>query len=135
MDLEQTFNGVGLIWNILRRYIPEQIVGAIKGMRGLADRKGAVFDVEDSQSSMFEDLFKEAAESGTKLDFTVKKCSALPEMMDSGVRNNEGGGGGYGGRGGSSYGGGGGGYGGRGGSSYGGGGGGYGGGRGGGYSQ
>ena len=45
--MEQAFNGVGLVWNILRRYAPESIVGNIKGMRGLADSKGACFDVDE----------------------------------------------------------------------------------------
>jgi len=50
MDLSHTFNGVGLVWNILRRYIPENIAGKIKGMRALADKNGAVFDVEEAQA-------------------------------------------------------------------------------------
>jgi hypothetical protein len=50
MDLDQTFNGVGLIWNILRRHIPEAITSQIKGMRSLAEKNGAVFDVEEAQA-------------------------------------------------------------------------------------
>ena len=50
MDLSHTFNGVGLVWNILRRYIPENIAQKIKGMRALADKNGAVFDVEEAQA-------------------------------------------------------------------------------------
>jgi len=48
MDLNQQFNGVGLIWNILRRYLPENINNNIKGMRALADRTGAAFDVDEA---------------------------------------------------------------------------------------
>jgi len=48
IDTENSFNGVGLIWGVLRRYAPENIVGKIKGMRALADCKGAVFDVEEA---------------------------------------------------------------------------------------
>jgi ATP-dependent RNA helicase DDX21 len=50
MDLGYPFNGVGLIWTILRRYVPETIIAKIKGMRALADKNGAVFDVEEAQS-------------------------------------------------------------------------------------
>lgn len=50
MDLDQTFNGVGLIWNILRRHIPDAITSQIKGMRSLAEKNGAVFDVEEAQA-------------------------------------------------------------------------------------
>jgi hypothetical protein len=45
--LENEFHGVGLVWNILRRYLPETITTKIKGMRLLQDKKGAVFDVEE----------------------------------------------------------------------------------------
>ena len=111
IDLQQTFNGVGLVWNILRRYIPEAIAGAIQGMRALASMNGAVFDVPEESASQLEDLFAHAAEAG-RLDFEIARCKALPELLDSDRRA---GGGNFGG--GGSYGGGGAGYGGRGGQS------------------
>ena len=137
IDLNQTFNGVGLVWNILRRYVPENISQNITGMRSLQAQNGACFDVKDTQAEAFDDAFKAAVESGKKLDFEVYKCKALPELYERpdlrGGSNSFGGprNGGYGG----GYGGGGGGYGGRGGSNFGGGGGrgGYGGGSRGGY--
>ena len=45
IDLQETFNGPGLVWNILRRYIPDSISNEIKGLRALAAKNGAVFDV------------------------------------------------------------------------------------------
>jgi hypothetical protein len=36
MDMQKTFMGVGLIWNVLRTYLPERIAASIKGMRSLA---------------------------------------------------------------------------------------------------
>jgi len=60
IDLNQTFNGVGLIWNILRRYLPETITTKIKGMRALADSTGGAFDVEEDQAQQFEDIFQHA---------------------------------------------------------------------------
>ena len=112
IELSSTFNGVGLVWNILRRYVPENIASAIQGMRALASMNGAVFDVPEESASQLEDLFAHAAEAG-KLDFEIARCKALPDLLDSDRRN---GGGNFGGGGG--YGGGGAGYGGRGGQSF-----------------
>jgi len=50
VDLQTTFNGVGLIWNILRRWIPEETAGSIMGMRALASMNGGVFDVPDDKA-------------------------------------------------------------------------------------
>jgi hypothetical protein len=60
----QTFQGVGLIWSILRRHVPENIHTKIKGMRALASMDGAVFDVEEHQVQTFDDAFEHAKESG-----------------------------------------------------------------------
>ena len=48
MELNQQFNGVGLIWNILRSNLPESITANIKGMRAFADKTGGAFDVEEA---------------------------------------------------------------------------------------
>ena len=47
IDLQETFNGPGLIWNILRRYVPDSITNEIKGLRSLKQKNGAVFDVAE----------------------------------------------------------------------------------------
>ena len=116
IELSSTFNGVGLVWNILRRYVPENIASAIQGMRALASMNGAVFDVPEENSGQFEDIFKHAAEATQtgKLDFEIAKCKVLPELLES-FGGGGGGGGGFRGGGGGGYRGGGGGYGGRGG--------------------
>lgn len=49
IKLEREFNGVGLIWSIIRRIVPESIHTKIKSMRALASMDGAVFDVEEAQ--------------------------------------------------------------------------------------
>lgn len=36
MDMTKAFHGMGLVWSLLRKYLPEKIVTGIKGMRGLA---------------------------------------------------------------------------------------------------
>lgn len=116
MDLQQQFNGVGLIWNILRRYLPESITANIKGMRALADRTGAAFDVDEAQAQQFEDIFTHAKESGQRMEFTMARCASLPELLDmdkgrgggssfGGGSGGRGGGGNFGRGGGSSFGG------------------------------
>ena len=84
IEMQNQFNGVGLVWNILRRYVPEVIVGAIMGMRGMADQKGAVFDIPEDKATQFEDIFTHAKESGTRMDFEISKCKTLPELYESG---------------------------------------------------
>ena len=111
MNCDKQFSGVGLIWSILRRYAPEEIVGEILGMRGLADQKGAVFDVPEAKAEQFLDIFVHAEENGQSLDFKISKCAVLPELYERESSGYSGGGyggqrsGGYGGRGGGGYGG------------------------------
>ena len=58
MDMQdQTFQGVGLIWSIIRRNVDERIHTKIKGMRALQAMDGAVFDVEEGHSEEFEEAF------------------------------------------------------------------------------
>ena len=71
-----------MVWNILRRFAPETIVGEIMGMRALNDMAGAVFDVPEDKATQFEDIFKHAKESGTRMDFDINKCKALPDLLD-----------------------------------------------------
>ena len=83
IDLKQTFNGPGLIWNMLRRYAPETITNEIKGLRALADKTGAVFDLEDRLVSAFDEVFEKAKEGGRQMDFELYKCKALPDLLES----------------------------------------------------
>jgi len=82
MNLETTFNGVGLVWNILRRYLPESMTQGIAGMRALASMNGAAFDVEEHHVESFEDIFNHAKDSGNKMDFTIHRCLTLPDLLD-----------------------------------------------------
>lgn len=118
--MQRQFHGVGLVWNILRRYLPEHVSNGIKGMRCLASQMGCVFDVEEQHVKELQTIFED---KNGKTDFEVTKCEQLPELFegDKGpARNGFGGGGGYGGNrgGGGSFGGGGGRFGGGGGGGY-----------------
>lgn len=46
--LEKPFYSVSLVWNVVRRYCPEDISREVKGMRAFKDMTGACFDVPDS---------------------------------------------------------------------------------------
>lgn len=78
--MQRTFHGVGLVWNILRRYLSESITGGIKGMRSLASCQGAVFDVEEQYVKEFVDIFEDTK---GKKDFEVYKCQKLPEFYEN----------------------------------------------------
>ena len=71
------------MWNILRRYAPENITADIKGLRALADKTGAVFDVDEAHVGQFEEIFEKAKEGGRQMDFELYRCKALPELLES----------------------------------------------------
>lgn len=53
-----TFRSVSYVFGALRRYFPEDVVSAIKGISMTKDEQGAVFDVEDKHIHYFEDYIK-----------------------------------------------------------------------------
>jgi hypothetical protein len=57
ITMEKPFYSVSLIWNIIRRYLPEKISGNIRGMRVFVDNTGACFDVSSGDIERFEDIF------------------------------------------------------------------------------
>lgn len=83
ITMQHTFHGVGLVWNILRKFCPEQMTAGIMGMRALANMQGAVFDVPEDKVSSFEDIFEHAKDSGRRLDFEISKCETLPDLLDN----------------------------------------------------
>lgn len=82
IEMNQTFHGVGLVWNILRRFAPENIVSGIMGMRAVADMNGGVFDVPEEVEQQFKDIFQHAKDQGQRMDFEVSKCIAMPELLE-----------------------------------------------------
>lgn len=92
MTLKKPFFSVSFVWNILRRYLPEHVSNAIRGMRCFKDNSGAVFDVPAHERSRVEDIFDHIQQKGDS-DFTVEKAQELPELKeDSGYQGNSGGG-------------------------------------------
>jgi ATP-dependent RNA helicase DDX21 len=57
IKLEQRFQAISFIWGILRKFLTQDIVDAIRGMRMFKDQTGAVFDVQEDHIQRFEDVF------------------------------------------------------------------------------
>lgn len=106
MTMSKPFFAVSLIWNVLRKYCPEDMTQNIKGMRCYKDNTGAVFDVQANNVSRFEDIFEHETQRST--DFACSRATALPELKEDMATGGYGGGygGGGGGYGGGGYGGG-----------------------------
>lgn len=58
MTVKKPFYSVSFVWNILRRYLPDQVSNGIRGMRCFKDNTGAVFDVPGNELSRVEDIFE-----------------------------------------------------------------------------
>lgn len=72
------------MWGALRRFFPEDVVAAVRGLSLTKDEKGAVFDVEDAFLPVFE---KYIQEHGEGRPFAI--CTELPELKErelSGLR-------------------------------------------------
>jgi ATP-dependent RNA helicase DDX21 len=94
LRLNKQFFGVSLVWNILRKYVPEDMTREIKGMRCFADQTGAVFDVLESHAERFEDIFNHL-KNEARIDFSVSRSMTLPDLKedaDQGMGGNMGGG-------------------------------------------
>jgi len=55
--MDKPFYAVSLVWNVLRRYLPEKITSNIKGMRCFKNSAGAVFDVPAGDAERVVDIF------------------------------------------------------------------------------
>ena len=99
MVLEKPFYSVSMVWNMIRRYAPEQLSTQVRIMRAFKDMTGACFDVPSELAQRFEDIFR-YEETERRVDFRVSRAKELPELKeDDRVMGNQGGygGGGYGG--------------------------------------
>lgn len=83
LTMEKPFYAISLVWNILRRFLPENVTQNIKGMRCFKDNQGAVFDVQASDAQRIEDIFDHET-SGKVTDFKCTRATALPELKEDG---------------------------------------------------
>jgi hypothetical protein len=81
--MEKPFYAISLVWNVLRRYLPENVTQNIRGMRTFVDMTGACFDVNAADAQRLEDILthESAAKSA---DFKVSRAHSLPELKEEG---------------------------------------------------
>jgi len=56
--MDKPFYAVSLVWNVLRRALPENITNNIKGMKCFKDNTGACFDVLAADADRIDDVFE-----------------------------------------------------------------------------
>ena len=101
-----TFNHTGYVWSMLKRAMPEDVKGKIRGLKAFKSMDGCVFDFPEDTHKMFEEILMADKLHGT--NFTLTKAEELPELEveENTYQGNSYGGGSSGGyRGGNSYGG------------------------------
>lgn len=81
MLLDKPFYSVSMIWNLIRKYVPDQISDKVKVMRAFKDMTGACFDCPSDIAQRFEDIFK-YEETEHKVDFKVSRAKELPELKE-----------------------------------------------------
>lgn len=69
---------------ILKKYWPNQMVDQIRNMRTMKDGSGVVFDVYEDKCERFMDVFLHLKDNDSRVDFTVQKCSSLPDLVEEG---------------------------------------------------
>jgi len=100
MLLDKPFYSVSMVWNMIKRYVPDQLSQQLRIMRAFKDMTGACFDVPSNIAQRFEDIFK-YEEQEKRVDFKVSRAKELPELKEDdrvmGGQSSGYGGGGYGG--------------------------------------
>lgn len=81
MLLDKPFYSVSMVWNMIRRYVPDQVSQQVRIMRAFKDMTGACFDVPSNVAQRFEDIFK-YEESERRVDFKVSRAKELPELKE-----------------------------------------------------
>ena len=51
-------------------------------MKGRKDVQGVVFDVPEYKFERFMDVYKHLAETDSRVDFSIAKCTELPELSE-----------------------------------------------------
>jgi len=75
-----TFNHIGFVWSMLKRAIPEEIKGKIKGLKVFKSMDGCVFDFPEDQHSLFEEIVFNDKLHGSS--YTLTKADTLPELLE-----------------------------------------------------
>jgi hypothetical protein len=75
-----TFNHTGYVWSMLKRMLPEDIKGKIRGLKAFKAMDGCVFDFPEETHKNFEEMVKADKLHGT--NFTLSKAEELPELEE-----------------------------------------------------
>lgn len=87
---------ISFVWGVLRKFLTQDIVDSIKGMRMYKDQSGAVFDVPEEHITRFEDIFNHLREQ-KRINFEIGRAKALPELREDDSFRGQGNGPSYGG--------------------------------------
>lgn len=85
MCFEKPFYSVSMVWNVIRRTCPEEMVTNVKVMRAFKDMSGACFDLPEALAERFEDIF-EYEERERRTPFRVSRARELPELREDDQR-------------------------------------------------
>lgn len=68
-------------YGILRKYWEPRVADNLKNMKSFRDESGVVFDIKSDHLDSFMDNFDRLKQT-EKIDFTVTKCTQIPDLED-----------------------------------------------------
>lgn len=79
MRVKTEISSVSYIWGILRRYFSQNLVEGVKGVKILADKQGAAFDIPESLKP---EITEAMASGANNRAFTVEFPTELPDLVE-----------------------------------------------------
>jgi len=76
IEMDKDIEALTYFWNVIKYGFGLEIFNSIKGMRFLASRKGAVFDIEDKHVKEFDEMIENFSNKSVK----IYQIKALPEL-------------------------------------------------------
>lgn len=76
-----TFNHIGYVWSMLKRVIPEDVKGKIRGLKVFKTMDGCVFDYPEDGHTLFEEIMFNDKFHG--INYTLSKAEELPELLEA----------------------------------------------------
>jgi len=81
MKYNSTFNHIGYVWSMLKRVVPEEVKGKIRGLKVFKSMDGCVFDYPEDGHNIFEDIVFNDKLHG--INYTLTKAEELPELLEA----------------------------------------------------
>jgi hypothetical protein len=76
-----TFNHIGYVWSMLKRVIPEEVKGKVRGLKVFKSMDGCVFDYPEDGHTIFEEIMFNDKLHG--INYTLTKAEELPELLEA----------------------------------------------------